>query len=90
MDNRSKIRDHMPVVCSNGGQFGVVDHLDGEYIKLTKDDQGQHHWIPLAWVTRVDEHVHVDRPGEQAMQEWSTSNPQLQFATQSVGDTAPA
>ena len=67
------IRDHMPVVCSNGGQFATVDHVDGNSIKLTKDDRGQHHWIPLDWVTRVDLHVHVDRPGEQAMQDWSTS-----------------
>lgn len=67
------IHDHMPVVCSTGGQFATVDHMDGNSIKLTKDDQGQHHWIPVDWVTRVDQHVHVDRPGKQAMKEWSTS-----------------
>ena len=75
-DLKSKIKDHMPVVCSDGGQFATVDHLDkGDTVKLTKDDQGNHHWIPLDWVTRVDEHVHVDRPGDQAMQEWSTTPP---------------
>jgi hypothetical protein len=26
----------------------------------------------MSWVTRIDEHVHVDRPGKQAMQEWTT------------------
>ena len=73
----SQIREHMPVVCSNDEQFGTVDHLDaGDTIKLTKDDKGQHHWIPLSWVTRVDDHVHVDRPGKQAMQEWSSTEPQ--------------
>ena len=71
----SKIKEHMPIVCSEGVQFGTVDHLDGNAIKVTKDEQGQHHWIPLSWVTRVDEHVHIDRPGEQAMQEWFTSPP---------------
>ena len=76
MDFRSQITEHMPVVCSEGGQFATVDHLDvGDSIKLTKDDQGNHHWIPLSWVTRVDEHVHVDRPGKQAMQDWYTSAP---------------
>ncbi len=69
----AQIREHMPVVCSNGGQFATVDHVDGDQIKLTKDEQGQHHWIPMSWVTRVDEHVHVDRPGDQAMKEWSTT-----------------
>lgn len=75
-DVKSQIQDHMPVVCSNGGQFATVDHLDaGNTIKLIRDDQGNHHWIPLDWVTRVDEHVHVDRPGDQAMRDWSTSAP---------------
>ena len=72
----TKIKDHMPVVCSDNEQFAVVDHLDvGNTIKLTKDDQGQHHWIPQEWVTKVDEHVHVDRPGDQAMREWSSTPP---------------
>ena len=71
--NTEMIRDHMPVVCSEGGQFGTVDHMDGDSIKLTRDDKGQHHWIPVDWVTRVDQHVHVDRPGKQAMKDWSTS-----------------
>src|SRR5690625_2061438 len=54
MDVRDQIQDHMPVVCSDGGQFATVDHLDkGNSIKLTRDDQGNHHWIPLDWVTRV-------------------------------------
>jgi hypothetical protein len=72
----NQIQEHMPVVCSNNKQFGTVDHLDGEYIKLTKDQTGQHHWIPMSWVTRVDDEVHVDRPGQQAMQEWLSSPPQ--------------
>lgn len=63
----------MPVVCSNGGQFATVDHMNGNRIKLTKDEQGAHHRIPLSWVSRVDEHVHVDRPGDQATREWSAS-----------------
>ena len=66
----------MPVVCSENGQFAVVDHMEGdEFIKLKKDASGRHHYIPLSWVKSVDEKVHVDRPGEQAMKEWSTSPP---------------
>jgi hypothetical protein len=75
--NTQDIREHMPVICSNGGQFATVDHVDGDYIKLTKSGSkdGQHHWIPLSWVTRVDAHVHVDRPGDQAMKEWLSNPP---------------
>lgn len=65
------IRERMPVVCSNGGRFGTVERFEGNSIKLTKDDHGHHHWIPMEWATRVDEHVHADRPGEQAKREWS-------------------
>ena len=70
---KTLIRPHMPVVCSEDGQFAVVDHLEGrDQIKLAKDKNGKHHFIPLTWVTAVDDKVHVDRPGDQAMQEWRT------------------
>lgn len=59
----------MPFVCSDGGQFAAVDRVGGSSINLTKDVQGQHHYVPTSRFTRVDEHVHVDRPGEQAMRE---------------------
>ena len=71
-----KIKEDMPVVCSDNGQFAMVDHLDvGDSIKLKKDPSGQHHWIPASWVTSVDDKVHVDRPGDQAMTEWMSSAP---------------
>jgi hypothetical protein len=67
------IKPHMPVVCSKGGQFAVVDHIsaDNRTIKLARDDSGKHHYIPVAWVTEVDSAVHIDRPGKQAMREWT-------------------
>lgn len=75
MFDRNRIQEHMPVVCSNNRQFATVDRVEGDSIKLTKDDQGQHHWIPMDWVTNVDDKVHIDRPGDQAMREWYTSAP---------------
>lgn len=54
---------------------GRFDPVEGSSIKLTKDKSGRHHWIPADWVTRVDDKVHVDRPGQQAMREWSTTPP---------------
>jgi hypothetical protein len=68
------IKPRMPVVGSNDDRFAVVDHVEGrDLIKLAKDEHGQHHYIPLAWVTSVDDRVHVDRPGAQAMRDWTTS-----------------
>lgn len=71
MVHASEIKPNTPVVCSQGGQFAVVDHVEGkDSIKLAKDEHGKHHLIPLQWVTQVDNAVHVDRPGAQAMREW--------------------
>jgi hypothetical protein len=73
----AQIRSHMPVVCSNNGQFAVVDHLadDHDHIKLARDADGVHHYIPTAWITWIDDKVHIDRPGGQAMREWTTAPP---------------
>ena len=72
MISGNEVKPDAPVVCSKNGQFAVVDHMEGsDTIKLKKDKQGKHHYIPLSWVTKVDDKVHVDRPGDQAMREWS-------------------
>ena len=76
MIEASQIKAHMPVVCSKNGQFAVVDHMEGkDTVKLAKDDKGHHHYIPLSWVKKVDDKVHIDRPGDQAMRDWSTTPP---------------
>lgn len=72
----SQIKEHMEIVGSNDQYFAIVDDVEGDAIKVTKDEQGQHHYIPMAWVERVDEHVHLSRPGDQVMTEWTTDPPQ--------------
>ncbi|HDY85376.1 hypothetical protein LCGC14_0484160 [marine sediment metagenome] len=76
MTNVSEIKPEMPVVCSEDGQFGVVDHMEGSnYIKLKKDTSGQHHFIPMDWVVSTDNgKVKIDRPGGEAMNEWMTES----------------
>jgi hypothetical protein len=67
------IKPEMPVVCSQNGEFAKVECVEGlNSIKL-KDMSGQPHYIPLAWVTSVDDKVHVDRTGDAAMAQWSAS-----------------
>jgi hypothetical protein len=73
MVTSEQIKPDMPVVCSQNGQFAEVDHMESGSIKLKKDKSGQHHYIPLSWVKTVDQKVHIDRPGDQAMREWSTT-----------------
>lgn len=75
MINTQEIKPDMPVVCSNDGQFAVVDHMVGkDSIKLKKDKDGQHHFIPASWVKKIDKKVHIDRPGDQAMKQWRSEN----------------
>lgn len=73
MLNIGSIKPHMPVVCSEGGQFATVDHMsaDNRTIKLSRDGSGKHHYIPVSWVTKVDDQVHIDRPGKEAMKQWT-------------------
>ena len=75
MINTNSIKPDMPVVCSLDGQFAEVDHMEGtNSIKLKRDKNGQHHYIPASWVVSTDDgKVKVDRPGKEVMQKWSTT-----------------
>ena len=67
-----RIAEHMDVIASDGTKIGVVDHLDGDNIKLAKlgSPDGQHHYIPLAWIDHVDTHVHLSKPAMEAKASW--------------------
>ena len=77
MINANTIQPDMPVVCSLDGQFAEVDHMEGsDTIKLKRDEAGYHHYIPLNWVVSTDDgKVKINRSGEDAMQQWSTTGP---------------
>jgi hypothetical protein len=68
----SDIREHMDVYASCGTKVGKVDHVEGDSIKLTKNDSpdGQHHRIPLSWVAKVHEHIHLDRDHKSVQSSW--------------------
>ena len=60
---QQNIKEHMEVLGSDGGFVGKVDHVEGSEIKLTKssDKSGQHHFIPIDWVSNVDVKVHLSK-----------------------------
>ena len=66
------IRQHMEVFDSRGYKVGVVDRVEGDAIKLTKDScgDGMHHFLPASMVARVDRHVHLNRTLDEAMAGW--------------------
>ena len=54
-----QIKEHMPVVGSDGGHVGTVDKIEEDRIKLTKNDDpdgsGQHHhYLPVSSVASVE------------------------------------
>ena len=74
MINASMIKEHQEVVGSDGGHVGRVDHVRGDQIELAKLDLGsglKHHMIPVSWVSRVDEHVHLNLSKDEAKARWT-------------------
>jgi hypothetical protein len=61
------IREHMEVIASCGKRVGFVDRVTDASIKLTKKDSsdGHHHLVPLDWVARVDQQVHLTKNSDE-------------------------
>lgn len=74
-DCSSQIREHMDVIGSCGNRLGRVDRVEGSSIKLTRDSapDGHHHYLPLEWVNRVDQHVHLSKDCGEAKREWGAA-----------------
>jgi hypothetical protein len=74
--NVSDIREHMKVVGSDRQPVGTVDHVEGQRIKLAKNDpqaQGQHHYIPAEWVDRIEgDEVKLRKSASDARSSWQT------------------
>ena len=60
MTDISQIREHMDVVGADGVHVGTVDRVEGDRIKLTKQDSGEgshrghHHFIATALVADLE------------------------------------
>jgi hypothetical protein len=70
--SKNAVRERMDVVGSCGNKLGVVDRVEGDRIKLTKDDSpdGRHHFVPSSWVSNVDDRVHLNKDCGAAKREW--------------------
>ena len=69
MFDSTQIREHMEVVGADGRHVGTVDHLeDARQVKLTANDSadGQHHFLALELIDRVDDKVHLKVPADEA------------------------
>jgi hypothetical protein len=70
--NPAAVKEHMDVIASCGTKVGVVDHLEGQTVKLTQRDSpdGLHHFIPLSWVKSVNDKIHLTKNSVEAKAEW--------------------
>lgn len=55
----SEIREHMKVIGKDGAHVGTVDRVEGDRIKLTKEDsgaghEGHHHYVDRKLVGAVE------------------------------------
>ena len=66
------IKEHQDVFASCGTKIGKVDHVMGDTIKLTKNDSpdGRHHMIPISWVAKVHDHVHLNKNHKEVESQW--------------------
>ena len=60
------------VLLTGGTKVGTVDHLEGDsQLKLTRDENDQHHLIPTAWIGEVkDDKVVLIKNSEEVKQQW--------------------
>jgi hypothetical protein len=68
MADLSKIQEHAEVIGADGVHVGTVDKVEGNRIKLTKQDSGQgsheghHHFIDGGWSQRLRTESSAFRP----------------------------
>jgi hypothetical protein len=77
MVDASQIKEHAEVIGADGTHVGTVDHVEGDRIKLTKNDSPQtqdgqgakHHYISLGLVADVEDgKVRLSANGAEAVQ----------------------
>ncbi len=62
MINASQIQEHMEVLGPDGSHVGVVDKVEGNRIKLTRNDPasgGEHRYIEMDQVDSIDRAVRL-------------------------------
>jgi len=70
------IRQGMEVIGSDGGMVGRVKGLHGDHIHVepTAPVHSGDHTVPLSWVARADDHVHLDREAALVRETWGSGH----------------
>ncbi len=70
----AQIKEHMEVVGTDSQHVGIVDHLDGDRIKLTHHDSqagGKHHFLPISTIMSIGEFVTLNVTAAEAEAQWT-------------------
>ena len=74
MARLENIREHMEIIGADGVHIGTVDKVEGDRIKLTRDDSGtaghqsHHHYVPGGLVANVEgDQVRLSATGANAV-----------------------
>ena len=59
MNDFENVREHMTIIGAEGAKLGTVDKVEGDRIKMTREDSGvghqdHHHYIPRGLVAAVE------------------------------------
>jgi hypothetical protein len=59
MDDFENVREHMTIIGAEGAKLGTVDRVEGDRIKMTREDSGighqdHQHYIPRGLVAAVE------------------------------------
>jgi len=60
MFDKSRIKEHAEVIGADGAKVGTVDRVEGDRIKLTRNESGEghhkghHHFVPLSLVADIE------------------------------------
>lgn len=82
MVDATQIQEHAEVVGADGVHVGTVDHVDGDRIKLTKNDspstedgQGQkHHYLPIGLIAEIEDGtIRLSATGQNAVDMFETA-----------------
>jgi hypothetical protein len=78
MIDPAKIAEHMEVLGSDGEHVGTVDKIEGQRIKLTRNEPaagGEHRYLHLDMVAAVENgKVRLHRTAAQARDEWGVAS----------------
>jgi hypothetical protein len=74
MTDTSRIKEHMEVIGADGVYVGTIDRIEGQRIKLTKQDSGEgshkghHHYVSLGLVADIEgDKVRLSAKGDVAV-----------------------